>query len=389
MSGDYSENVALFSKPQSTYTGHQGAPEQEDAQYQGYRKQSGQGRFPRGAPPPVPPREGLQKRQSSRDSMTSRDMPPSSREMPPSSRDLPPNSRDLPPSSRDMPPSSRDLPPSSRDLPPSSRDLPRQSSRDSVQRQGSRDRVQRQSSREREGGMKRQSSQEREGGVQRQGSRERRGDVKRQGSKGSRGTRSQHSGSRSGSRGGSRDTEGAGRPPEHGGPRPSPGSIFRGGRTNQSTTGYQQMENDYTEDSNLVQNSRDVPPPSSFTSADSRGGGGGGGGGGERPPKVIEAATATAGGGGGDQPPERRGMDIDEVEETPPLFDEVLGTVHEKALSAAGFGRLQWTLFVVLGLGIMGDGIELMVIAYILPGAERELCMNEQMKGWLGKSLCH
>ena len=65
-------------------------------------------------------------------------------------------------------------------------------------------------------------------------------------------------------------------------------------------------------------------------------------------------------------------------------FDDVLGDVHEKALSAAGFGRLQWLLFVILGLALMGDGIELLIMVYILPSAEKDLCMNEQMKGWLG-----
>ena len=68
-----------------------------------------------------------------------------------------------------------------------------------------------------------------------------------------------------------------------------------------------------------------------------------------------------------------------------PPFDELLCGVHEKALSETGFGRLQWTLFFVLGFGLMGDGIELLMIAYILPGAEKDLCMDEQMKGWLGK----
>ena len=67
-------------------------------------------------------------------------------------------------------------------------------------------------------------------------------------------------------------------------------------------------------------------------------------------------------------------------------FNDVLSDVHERALEATGFGRLQWTLMVVLGLGIMGDAIELMVMAYILPGAERELCMDTHMKGWLGKT---
>ena len=59
--------------------------------------------------------------------------------------------------------------------------------------------------------------------------------------------------------------------------------------------------------------------------------------------------------------------------------------VHEKAMSAAGFGRLQWIMFVVLGFGLMGDGIELLMIAYVLPGAEKDLCMDEKMKGWLGE----
>ena len=70
-------------------------------------------------------------------------------------------------------------------------------------------------------------------------------------------------------------------------------------------------------------------------------------------------------------------------------FNDVLSDVHEKALEATGFGRLQWVLMAVLGMGIMGDAIELMVMAYILPGAERELCMDNQMKGWLGEYKYH
>ena len=70
-----------------------------------------------------------------------------------------------------------------------------------------------------------------------------------------------------------------------------------------------------------------------------------------------------------------------------PPFDAMLGSVHEKAMEEAGFGKLQWLLFVVLGLGLMGDGIELLMIAYILPGAEKDLCMDDRMKGWLGRSL--
>lgn len=72
-------------------------------------------------------------------------------------------------------------------------------------------------------------------------------------------------------------------------------------------------------------------------------------------------------------------------EDEGPSFDEMMSSIHEKAMSVVGFGRIQWMLLVVLGLGVMGDDIELVLMAYILPSAERELCMTDQMKGWLGK----
>ena len=68
-----------------------------------------------------------------------------------------------------------------------------------------------------------------------------------------------------------------------------------------------------------------------------------------------------------------------------PPFDEMLCNIHEKAMREVGFGRLQWVMFVIVGLGLMGDGIELLMVAYIFPGAEKDLCMDEQMKGWLGE----
>ncbi|CAH1803428.1 unnamed protein product [Owenia fusiformis] len=71
-------------------------------------------------------------------------------------------------------------------------------------------------------------------------------------------------------------------------------------------------------------------------------------------------------------------------DEDDPDKEDVLGSLYENAISEAGFGKFQWTLLFVLGLGIMGDGIELYVVAFILPGAEKDLCMTSAMKGWLG-----
>ena len=66
-------------------------------------------------------------------------------------------------------------------------------------------------------------------------------------------------------------------------------------------------------------------------------------------------------------------------------WNETLSKVHEKALLAVGFGRFQLILVSIVGLGLMGDMVELIVMAYIIPGAEIDLCMDGPMKGWLGK----
>ncbi|XP_022244166.1 synaptic vesicle glycoprotein 2B-like isoform X2 [Limulus polyphemus] len=65
----------------------------------------------------------------------------------------------------------------------------------------------------------------------------------------------------------------------------------------------------------------------------------------------------------------------------------VLSQFHEDAISQAGFGRFQWIVFMILGLGLAADSIEVLVIAYILPSAERELCMEASQKGWLGFTI--
>ena len=50
-----------------------------------------------------------------------------------------------------------------------------------------------------------------------------------------------------------------------------------------------------------------------------------------------------------------------------------------------GHGRFQWTLFIVLGLALMADGVECFVVAFVLPSAEKDLCLSNAEKGMLGK----
>lgn len=62
----------------------------------------------------------------------------------------------------------------------------------------------------------------------------------------------------------------------------------------------------------------------------------------------------------------------------------LLSQFHEDAIAQAGEGLFQWLVFLVCGLALAADSIEIMVIAYVLPSAERELCMDDTRKGWLG-----
>lgn len=52
-----------------------------------------------------------------------------------------------------------------------------------------------------------------------------------------------------------------------------------------------------------------------------------------------------------------------------------------------GHGRFQWTLFIVLGLALMADGVECFVVAFVLPSAEKDLCLSNAEKGMLGKGF--
>jgi hypothetical protein len=51
----------------------------------------------------------------------------------------------------------------------------------------------------------------------------------------------------------------------------------------------------------------------------------------------------------------------------------------------AGFRYSQWLLMLVSGLGLVADAAELLVIPFILPSAEVELCINASQKTWLSK----
>ncbi|XP_067253054.1 synaptic vesicle glycoprotein 2A isoform X3 [Chanodichthys erythropterus] len=66
---------------------------------------------------------------------------------------------------------------------------------------------------------------------------------------------------------------------------------------------------------------------------------------------------------------------------------EELAQQYETILQECGHGRFQWTLYFVLGLALMADGVEIFVVGFVLPSAEKDMCLSEPNKGMLGWSF--
>lgn len=65
---------------------------------------------------------------------------------------------------------------------------------------------------------------------------------------------------------------------------------------------------------------------------------------------------------------------------------EELAQQYEAILRECGHGRFQWTLYFVLGLALMADGVEVFVVGFVLPSAEKDMCLSDSNKGMLGKT---
>lgn len=65
--------------------------------------------------------------------------------------------------------------------------------------------------------------------------------------------------------------------------------------------------------------------------------------------------------------------------------EEQLAHQYESIIEECGHGRFQWTLFFVLGLALMADGVEVFVVGFALPTAEQDMCMSNSNKGMLGE----
>lgn len=76
------------------------------------------------------------------------------------------------------------------------------------------------------------------------------------------------------------------------------------------------------------------------------------------------------------------------LEEERQADEEELAQQYELILQECGHGRFQWQLFLVLGLALMSDGVEVFVVGFVLPSAETDMCVPDSSSGWLGKRCC-
>ncbi|XP_055756059.1 synaptic vesicle glycoprotein 2Ba [Salvelinus fontinalis] len=64
--------------------------------------------------------------------------------------------------------------------------------------------------------------------------------------------------------------------------------------------------------------------------------------------------------------------------------EEDLAEQYENIMEDCGHGRFQWTLFIVLGMALMADGVDGFVVGFVLPSAEKDMCLSNANKGMLG-----
>lgn len=82
--------------------------------------------------------------------------------------------------------------------------------------------------------------------------------------------------------------------------------------------------------------------------------------------------------------------DRKELEQERQADEEELAQQYELIIQECGHGRFQWQLFLVLGLALMSDGVEVFVVGFVLPSAETDMCAlggSNSRSGWLGKQL--
>lgn len=104
-------------------------------------------------------------------------------------------------------------------------------------------------------------------------------------------------------------------------------------------------------------------------------------------PRAESGKGSMAGGPGSVRAGAQQFRDIAVSEGERRKDQEELAQQYETILQECGHGKFQWTLYFVLGLALMADGVEIFVVGFVLPSAEKDMCLSEPNKSMLGKTL--
>uniref|UniRef100_A0A3Q3FMX4 Synaptic vesicle glycoprotein 2A n=1 Tax=Labrus bergylta TaxID=56723 RepID=A0A3Q3FMX4_9LABR len=99
---------------------------------------------------------------------------------------------------------------------------------------------------------------------------------------------------------------------------------------------------------------------------------------------IPRADSSKPGGMDGVTAPAQQFRDLSAYEAERRKDQEELAQQYEAILQECGHGKFQWTLYFVLGLALMADGVEIFVVGFVLPFAEKDMCLSEPNKGMLG-----
>uniref|UniRef100_A0A8C7ZC19 Synaptic vesicle glycoprotein 2A n=1 Tax=Oryzias sinensis TaxID=183150 RepID=A0A8C7ZC19_9TELE len=101
-------------------------------------------------------------------------------------------------------------------------------------------------------------------------------------------------------------------------------------------------------------------------------------------PRADSGKGSLAGGPGSITAGAQEFRDIDVSDAQRKKDKEELAQQYETILQECGHGRFQWSLYFVLGLALMADGVEIFVVGFVLPSAEKDMCLSEPNKSMLG-----
>ena len=68
-------------------------------------------------------------------------------------------------------------------------------------------------------------------------------------------------------------------------------------------------------------------------------------------------------------------------------INELLAEKYEKALSSTGFGLFSIFLLIFCGITVMADTTEILCVSFVMPSAERVLCLADWEKGIIGSII--